>query len=626
MWNFSSKLYKENKIVNGIMIKKYSVVLLLAIFFMGSFVSAGDIIFKGGEITSSGNINSDGTITQNGTPLALNSSLENYYLGLNLLNFINNSDETDSIAVAMFTNYYTITQIDSLGFINNSVSNLVNYFTKTESDVRYIQNETDPNLWTSSFNSTGDDKWLDDTTLNESVIDSYCDNNGYSSYQFGANNFNGSGNLTTTGRMGLGNAFTSFASDTNNVFHIKTTGTAPYMMIESSGVNSYPSYRLHSDIQYWTMYLRPVSGSLSWFNGSAHVFDISSSGNFNFHNGDMTMRGDLTVGDGTANTPSYSFSSDQDTGFYSGGNNILRVSIGGVNKFTWDSNVFQGGATFSPRILSGVGNSVSPTYSFIGDTNTGIFRGGADILGFTTNGTSRYTISATGDHDFKDGDMVGTGKLTIGEIQVDKINATTTDPELMVYSPTTRERVQILDTAVPYYKKGINIYFNSQANQLEYWNPITGEIKDKNDNYLGEMQTLGALKEGYYLNYSDREFYKKTFREIEVENGTILREIDEGKEGIENLFVFGLENVTSLVNSTCYKINYESFQKESFICEKEIVTGERSVKVLREGVSFVYETGKFYEEEIQYMNQVVSDVSVKVFKEEALELKGFLME
>ena len=113
--------------------------------------------------------------------------------------------------VSDLVSYYTITQINAFGFITNTVSDLVNYYNKievynkTESDGRYIQDGDDPNLWTVSFNSTGDDRWLDDTDTNETIrvdalydnvtgflnntqlseadVDSYADNNGY--YQNG---------------------------------------------------------------------------------------------------------------------------------------------------------------------------------------------------------------------------------------------------------------------------------------------------------------------------------------------------------------------------------------------------------------------------------------------------------
>jgi len=48
------------------------------------------------------------------------------------------------------------------------------------------------------------------------------------------------------------------------------------------------------------------------------------------------------------------------------------------------------------EVRSIIGAVGAPTYSFTGDTNTGMFSGGADILRFTTGGANRVTIDATG--------------------------------------------------------------------------------------------------------------------------------------------------------------------------------------------------------------------------------------
>tara|TARA_R100000988_G_scaffold13830_3_gene7278 strand:+ start:7001 stop:10132 length:3132 start_codon:yes stop_codon:yes gene_type:complete len=42
------------------------------------------------------------------------------------------------------------------------------------------------------------------------------------------------------------------------------------------------------------------------------------------------------------------------------------------------------------------GTEAAPTHTFYGDSDTGMFRSGADILGFSTNGTTRLTVRASG--------------------------------------------------------------------------------------------------------------------------------------------------------------------------------------------------------------------------------------
>lgn len=47
-------------------------------------------------------------------------------------------------------------------------------------------------------------------------------------------------------------------------------------------------------------------------------------------------------------------------------------------------------------IKTGAGSATLPSYSWVFDPNTGLFWGGADTLNFTTGGTSRLSIGATG--------------------------------------------------------------------------------------------------------------------------------------------------------------------------------------------------------------------------------------
>ena len=62
---------------------------------------------------------------------------------------------------------------------------------------------------------------------------------------------------------------------------------------------------------------------------------------------------------------------------------------------TYDVEI--GGETLSERFTSSVTGLVgSPAFRFSGDTDTGMYNGGTNILAFTTGGTERMTISAAG--------------------------------------------------------------------------------------------------------------------------------------------------------------------------------------------------------------------------------------
>ncbi|GIW89939.1 MAG: hypothetical protein KatS3mg109_0371 [Pirellulaceae bacterium] len=63
---------------------------------------------------------------------------------------------------------------------------------------------------------------------------------------------------------------------------------------------------------------------------------------------------------------------------------------------TYPSFYVEGPATISHRLLLGDGTAAAPALSFSADTNTGIFRAAADVLGFATAGSERMRINAAG--------------------------------------------------------------------------------------------------------------------------------------------------------------------------------------------------------------------------------------
>jgi len=93
--------------------------------------------------------------------------------------------------------------------------------------------------------------------------------------------------------------------------------------------------------------------------------------------------------DGSAATPSHSFSADSDTGMYRAAINGIGFSAGGVERARLTTDAFQ---TQLP-IISVFGSAASPTYTFSSDPNTGMYNLGGDALGFSTGGVKRLEIS-----------------------------------------------------------------------------------------------------------------------------------------------------------------------------------------------------------------------------------------
>lgn len=89
------------------------------------------------------------------------------------------------------------------------------------------------------------------------------------------------------------------------------------------------------------------------------------------------------TGDGAVGSPSHSFIADPDTGMYRSGANDLGFSAGGVNRFDISTTA----VIFNSVPMQGLDGSVgAPAYSFVNDTNTGIYRVGADNVRISAGG------------------------------------------------------------------------------------------------------------------------------------------------------------------------------------------------------------------------------------------------
>jgi hypothetical protein len=122
---------------------------------------------------------------------------------------------------------------------------------------------------------------------------------------------------------------------------------------------------------------------------------------------------------GSASAPTYSFTTDPNTGIYSPGADQVAISTNGTgqlfvdasgkvtftsdivfgsgNKFTSSANVLSGPAgQAGAYIRSAVSSASNPSYAGADDTNTGVFIPGSDVIGFTTGGTERLRLTATG--------------------------------------------------------------------------------------------------------------------------------------------------------------------------------------------------------------------------------------
>jgi hypothetical protein len=144
-----------------------------------------------------------------------------------------------------------------------------------------------------------------------------------------------------------------------------------------------------------------VAGGLRFERGTAtaRVWSqyIDASGQFVFR--DVTAAIDrfilntvgqfLMVDRGTAAAPAYTFTLDADTGMFSSGANNINLTTAGVLRITVDST----NLTTTLAVLHPLGTAALPSMSFTGDTNTGVFSSGADVLDLSAGGTARFQVN-----------------------------------------------------------------------------------------------------------------------------------------------------------------------------------------------------------------------------------------
>lgn len=104
----------------------------------------------------------------------------------------------------------------------------------------------------------------------------------------------------------------------------------------------------------------------------------------------------IALADGAAATPSFNFTSDTDTGLYRVGANEIGFALGGSQEYTMNGTRFQSSNTNSFYLRQSGGYDGGPTYSFPSDTDTGMYRTSADVLSFATAGVERLRIRANG--------------------------------------------------------------------------------------------------------------------------------------------------------------------------------------------------------------------------------------
>ncbi len=182
-------------------------------------------------------------------------------------------------------------------------------------------------------------------------------------------------------------------SDIGNNLFVDSSGNVEIqgLLRNSDGSVSTPSYSFTNDTD--TGIFIAEADAIAITTGGTERVRINSTGLF------KVLTGSIQVINGTVSVPSITFNSDEDTGIYRISANTLGFATGGVERLRIDS---AGNFTFSGAIYHGSyvyfpdGAVTSPSIRFANDADTGMYRITADTLGFSTGGSNRLSIGATG--------------------------------------------------------------------------------------------------------------------------------------------------------------------------------------------------------------------------------------
>jgi len=149
-----------------------------------------------------------------------------------------------------------------------------------------------------------------------------------------------------------------------------------------------------------------------WADTTTGLLKIRNAAN----NAWVTLReldGTLTLEDGTAAAPGLAFTSDLNTGLFRVGADQVAISTGGTSRLAVSTTAVS--STLPVDVpLGAVG---TPSLTFTGDLNTGLFSSGADAIDIATAGTRRFGVSSAGELTVYGGNLTlnGQGDLRLAD-------------------------------------------------------------------------------------------------------------------------------------------------------------------------------------------------------------------
>jgi hypothetical protein len=116
-----------------------------------------------------------------------------------------------------------------------------------------------------------------------------------------------------------------------------------------------------------------TSGAFVQINGATQTFAFASNTN------------PVSFANGSVGSPSINFSAQTSSGLYYVGTSTVAVSTNGTERMRWSPS----GVQFTVPSLAPAGTVSQPSYSFSSDSDTGMYLSSANEVSITTNGTRR---------------------------------------------------------------------------------------------------------------------------------------------------------------------------------------------------------------------------------------------
>lgn len=181
-----------------------------------------------------------------------------------------------------------------------------------------------------------------------------------------------------------------------NGLKFKNDGNNGLRILAHNGSSTNPPYSFDSSPT--TGMYSPTTNQIGFSaNGSTNL--VIGNGFVTFGNNITTGEPRIRTGNNTSpTTPSYTWYGNDQTGIYRPVQDVIGFSIAGQQAVRITSSYINFGlsSTGTPIIKNNSGNNSTPSYTWYGDSDTGMYRIDPNIIGFSTNGVLRLKIENDG--------------------------------------------------------------------------------------------------------------------------------------------------------------------------------------------------------------------------------------